>query len=46
VKIKAIAHEAEEGGYLAEVPALLSCMTQGETKTTHDITSNGDKRFL
>jgi predicted RNase H-like HicB family nuclease len=28
---KAIIHEAEEGGYWAEVPALPGCVTQGET---------------
>lgn len=31
MKIKAIVHEAEEGGYWAEVPALPGCATQGET---------------
>lgn len=31
MKIKAIIHEAEEGGYWAEVPALPGCVTQGET---------------
>lgn len=31
MKIKAIIHEAEEGGYWAEVPALPGCSTQGET---------------
>ena len=29
--LKAIVHEAEEGGFWAEVPALPGCMTQGET---------------
>lgn len=29
--IKAIIHDAEEGGYWAEVPALPGCITQGET---------------
>lgn len=28
---KAIIHDAEEGGYWAEVPALPGCVTQGET---------------
>ena len=28
---KAIIHEAEEGGFWAEVPALPGCFTQGET---------------
>jgi len=31
MKLKVIIHEAEEGGYWAEVPALPGCMTQGET---------------
>jgi len=31
VKIKVIVHEAEEGGYWAEVPATPGCATQGET---------------
>ncbi|HUQ35172.1 MAG TPA: type II toxin-antitoxin system HicB family antitoxin [Aestuariivirga sp.] len=31
MKIKAIAHEAEEGGFWAEVPAIPGCATQGET---------------
>lgn len=31
MKIKVIIHEAEEGGYWAEVPAIPGCMTQGET---------------
>jgi predicted RNase H-like HicB family nuclease len=31
VKIKAIIHLAEEGGYWAEVPALPGCITEGET---------------
>jgi predicted RNase H-like HicB family nuclease len=29
--LKAIVHEAEEGGYWAEVPAVPGCATQGET---------------
>ena len=32
MKLRAIVHPAEEGGYWAEVPALPGCMTQGETK--------------
>ena len=28
---KAIVHDAEEGGYWAEVPALPGCFTDGET---------------
>lgn len=31
MKITAIIHEAEEGGFWAEVPSLPGCMTQGET---------------
>lgn len=31
MKIKAIIHPAEEGGYWAEVPALPGCFTEGET---------------
>ncbi|MFM8331468.1 MAG: type II toxin-antitoxin system HicB family antitoxin [Candidatus Methylumidiphilus sp.] len=31
MKIKVIIHEAEEGGYWAEVPAILGCATQGDT---------------
>ena len=31
MKIKVIVHEAEEGGFWAEVPALPGCATQGET---------------
>ncbi len=29
--IRVIVHQAEEGGYWAEVPALPGCVTQGET---------------
>jgi predicted RNase H-like HicB family nuclease len=32
MKLKVIVHEAEEGGYWAEVPALSGCFTQGETR--------------
>ncbi len=31
VKIKVVVHEAEEGGYWVEVPAIPGCATQGET---------------
>jgi predicted RNase H-like HicB family nuclease len=31
MKIKVIVHEAEEGGYWAEVPAIPGCATQGDT---------------
>lgn len=30
MKIKAIIHPAEEGGYWAEVPALPGCITEGD----------------
>ena len=30
-KLKTIIHEAEEGGYWAEVPAIPGCVTQGDT---------------
>jgi predicted RNase H-like HicB family nuclease len=31
MKLKVIVHEAEEGGYWAEVPSIKGCATQGET---------------
>jgi len=31
MKLKVLIHEAEEGGYWAEVPAIPGCATQGET---------------
>ena len=31
MKLKVIVHQAEEGGYWAEVPAIPGCATQGET---------------
>ena len=31
MKLKAIIHEADEGGYWAEIPAIPGCATQGET---------------
>ena len=31
MKLKVIIHEAEEGGYWAEVPSILGCATQGES---------------
>ena len=31
MKLKAIIQKAEEGGFLAEVPALPGCVTQGDT---------------
>jgi predicted RNase H-like HicB family nuclease len=32
MKLRAIIHTAEEGGFWAEVPALPGCNTQGETE--------------
>ncbi|AMW26959.1 MULTISPECIES: type II toxin-antitoxin system HicB family antitoxin [Arthrospira] len=39
MKIKAIIHPAEEGGYWAEVPALPGCITEGDTweEVTHNL---------
>lgn len=31
MKIKVVVHEAEEGGFWGEVPALPGCASQGET---------------
>ena len=31
MKLKAIVHDAEEGGFWAEVPAVPGCVSQGET---------------
>ena len=31
-ELTAVIHEAEEGGYWAEVPALPGCFSQGETR--------------
>lgn len=31
MKFKIVVHEAEEGGYWAEVPAIPGCASQGET---------------
>lgn len=31
MKIKVVIHQAEEGGYWAEVPSIPGCATQGET---------------
>ncbi len=38
MKLKVIIHEAEEGGYWAEVPSLPGCATQGET--TEELIAN------
>ena len=32
MKLKVIVHEAEEGGYWAEVPAIPGCVTQAESQ--------------
>jgi len=31
MKLKVIVHEADEGGFWAEVPAIPGCATQGDT---------------
>lgn len=31
MKLKVVIHDAEEGGYWAEVPAILGCATQGDS---------------
>ena len=31
MKLKIVIHTAEEGGYWAEVPAIVGCATQGDT---------------
>jgi predicted RNase H-like HicB family nuclease len=31
MNFQVVVHKAEEGGYWAEVPAILGCVTQGET---------------
>jgi len=31
MKLKVIVHEAEEGGFWAEVPAIPGCATEGDT---------------
>ena len=38
MKLKVVVHEAEEGGYWAEVPAIPGCATQGDT--FEDLLSN------
>jgi predicted RNase H-like HicB family nuclease len=31
MRLRVVVHEAEEGGYWAEVPAIPGCATQGDT---------------
>ena len=31
MKLKVVVHEAEEGGYWAEIPSIPGCSTQGDT---------------
>lgn len=38
MKLRVVVHEAEEGGYWAEVPAIPGCATQGDT--FEDLLSN------
>ncbi len=37
MKVKVVIHEAEEGGYWAEIPAIPGCATQGRNicRTPH-----------
>ena len=44
MKIKIVVHEAEEGGYWAEVPAIPGCATQGETM--EELLGDGNARFV
>ena len=37
MKLSAIVHVAEEGGFWAEVPALPGCLAQGETRKELEI---------
>jgi hypothetical protein len=32
IRVKVIVHDAEEGGFWAEVPALPGCITEGDTR--------------
>lgn len=32
MKVKVVIHQAEEGGFWAEVPALPGCVTEGDTR--------------
>jgi len=38
MNLKAIIHDAEEGGFWAEVPALPGCVTQGDS--IEEVTAN------
>ncbi len=38
MKIRAIIHSADEGGYWAEVPALPGCITEGDS--IEEVTAN------
>lgn len=38
MKIKIVVHEAEEGGFWAEVPAIPCCATEGDTM--EELTAN------
>jgi len=37
MKLRAIIHQAEEGGFWAEVPALPGCVSQGETRAELEV---------
>jgi hypothetical protein len=44
MKIKIVVHEAEEGGFWAEVPAIPGCATEGETMEELLRIARGDRR--
>ncbi len=41
MKLKAIVHEAEDGGYWAEVSAIPGCATQGDTMDARQFARGG-----
>jgi hypothetical protein len=44
MKIHAVVHKAEEGGFWAEVPSIPGCVTQGETMEELRSKSSGSHR--
>ena len=46
MKLKVIIHEAEEGGYWAEVPAILGCATQGDGTCGSHAFCSGDSQVI
>lgn len=43
MKLKVVIHEAEEGGYWGEVPAIPGCASQGETTGANGQSSRGSR---